>query len=385
MKIERVETFPLYLGPEESAAYVDARAESQRGYLVKPPWRSIYSSGTETLMVKITTDDGAVGWGEALAPVAPQVAARIVDSLLTPFLLGEDPLAGAVIQHRIGESMRERGHLVGHQADAAAAVDIALWDLRGRILGRSVASLLGGAFTTEVPAYVSGVNGDDDAEIGRKAAAFAAEGVRRFKLHLGRGVKADTATVDAVLDAAPSALVAVDAHWSYDLGSARLLGRELDARAAWFFEAPLAPEDVAGHADLGRDIATPIAVGEALRNRYEFDAWLSSRALHVAQPDVGRTGITEAMAIATVASAKHARVAPHHSAALGVAMAAGLHVSAAIPNLLSFEYQPALLGTASRILTEPLESRGDALRLPTGPGLGVTVDEDAVRFFAAPR
>jgi D-galactarolactone cycloisomerase len=383
MKIARVETFPLYLGPEESAAYIDADSELARGYRVKPPWRSIYSTGTETLLVKITTDEGVIGWGEALAPVAPQVAARIVESLLTPFLIGEDPLAGAVIQHRMSESMRERGHLTGHQADAAAAVDIALWDLRGRILGLPVAQLLGGPFVSEVPAYVSGVNGTDDAEIGSKAAALADAGARRFKLHLGRGVKADIATVDAVLDAVPGALVAVDAHWSYDLGAARLLGRELDDRGAWFFEAPLAPEDVAGHTDLAVAVATPIAVGEAMRNRFEFDAWLMARALQVAQPDVGRTGITEAIAISTVADARHARVAPHHSAALGVAMAAGLHVAAAIPNLLSFEHQPALLATANRILTEPIESLGGALRLPSLPGLGVRVDEDAVRSFVA--
>jgi galactonate dehydratase len=300
---------------------------------------------------------------------------------MTPFLIGEDPLAGALHQHRIAESMRERGHLTGHQADAAAAVDIALWDLRGRILGRSVQALVGGPFRAAVPAYVSGVNGADLGAIRERAAAFSDSGWRAFKLHLGRGVAPDAATVDAVLTAAPGAKVAVDAHWSYSLGDARRLGRALDDRGAWFLEAPIAPEDVAGHARLAADIATPIAAGEALRSRFEFEAWLTAGALDIAQPDVGRTGITDALAVSTLAAARHATVAPHHSAALGVALAAGIHVSAAIPNLLSFECQPALLGTANRILTEPLEASDGSLAVPTGPGLGVTVDEDAVRSF----
>jgi galactonate dehydratase len=384
VKIERVETFPLYLGAEHSPAYLEATpSEAHRGYRIKPPWRSIYSTGMETLLVKITTDEGVSGWGEALAPVAPQVAARIVETLLTPFLVGEDPLAGALIQHRIGESMRERGHLVGHQADAAAAVDIALWDLRGRILGQSVQTLLGGPFVSRVPSYVSGVTGDDLAAQAERAAGFAEAGFRTFKLHLGRSIRDDLAAVDAVLGAVPDARVAVDAHWSYGLGDARLLGRELDDRHAWFFEAPLAPEDVAGHTDLAAAIATPVGVGEALRSRYEFEAWLDARALQVAQPDVGRTGITEALAVATLAGARHATVAPHHSAALGVALAAGLHVSAAIPNLLSFEHQPALLDTANSILTEPLVTGDGGFVLPDGPGLGVTVDEEAVRALVA--
>ena len=103
-------------------------------------------------------------------------------------------------------------------------------------------------------------------------------------------------------------------------------------------------------------------MGEALRNRYEFREWLAARAVDLCQPDVGRTGITEAMAIAALAAAHHLPVAPHHSVGLGVAVAAGLHVSAAIENMPSFEYQPGTMTVANTILTRAAVRRPGGLR-----------------------
>jgi L-alanine-DL-glutamate epimerase-like enolase superfamily enzyme len=119
-----------------------------------------------------------------------------------------------------------------------------------------------------------------------------------------------------------------------------------------------------------------------MRSRFEFADWLARRAVSVTQPDIGRTGITEGLAIAALADAFHAQVAPHHSAAFGIAMAAGVHVAASSPSLLAFEYQPFTLPVANRILTSPLEVRPDGgFVVPTGPGLGITVDESIVREF----
>jgi galactonate dehydratase len=355
---------------------------AHRGYVIRPPWRSLYSPGYETLLVKIETDEGLVGWGEALAPVAPEVVAAVVDHLLAPLILGEDPRSVRTLWHRMTESMRERGHLTGHQADAMAAVDIALWDLWGHATGLSVSELAGGRFAEILPTYVSGIRGNDDAERVDKATAFVEAGVRRIKLHLGTDIRTDLATYDAIRAVHPDLDLALDAHWTYRLGEAKALGRELDDRRAWFFEAPLAPEDVEGHRDLAASLATPIAIGEAMRSRFEFSDWLARRAVGLTQPDIGRTGITEGLAIAAVADAFHAQVAPHHSAAFGIAMAAGVHVAASATSLLAFEYQPFTLPVANLILTTPLEVRPDGgFLVPTGPGLGVTVDETAVAQF----
>jgi len=383
VKITRVQTFPLFLSREDADdSYAGDSGVAHRGYVIRPPWRSLYSPGYETLLVKIETDEGLVGWGEALAPVAPEVVAAVVDHLLAPLILGEDPRSVRTLWHRMTESMRERGHLTGHQADAMAAVDIALWDLWGHATGLSVSELAGGRFAEILPTYVSGIRGNDDAERVDKATAFVEAGVRRIKLHLGTDIRTDLATYDAIRAVHPDLDLALDAHWTYRLGEAKALGRELDDRRAWFFEAPLAPEDVEGHRDLAASLATPIAIGEAMRSRFEFSDWLARRAVGLTQPDIGRTGITEGLAIAAVADAFHAQVAPHHSAAFGIAMAAGVHVAASATSLLAFEYQPFTLPVANLILTTPLEVRPDGgFLVPTGPGLGVTVDEAAVAQF----
>ncbi|MFD6697580.1 MULTISPECIES: mandelate racemase/muconate lactonizing enzyme family protein [unclassified Microbacterium] len=383
MKITRVQTFPLFLSREDADdSYAGDTGVAHRGYVIRPPWRSLYSPGYETLLVKIETDEGLVGWGEALAPVAPEVVAAVVDHLLAPLILGEDPRSVRTLWQRMTESMRERGHLTGHQADAMAAVDIALWDLWGHATGLSVSELAGGRFAEILPTYVSGIRGNDDAERVDKATAFVEAGVRRIKLHLGTDIGTDLATYDAIRAVHPELELALDAHWTYRLGEAKALGRELDDRRAWFFEAPLAPEDVEGHRDLAASLATPIAIGEAMRSRFEFTDWLARRAVGLTQPDIGRTGITEGLAIAAVADAFHAQVAPHHSAAFGIAMAAGVHVAASATSLLAFEYQPFTLPVANLILSTPLEVRPDGgFIVPTGPGLGVTVDEAAVAQF----
>jgi galactonate dehydratase len=378
MRISRVSTHPLRLAGREAYLGAPPPTAARAEYFVRPPWRSLYSAHFETLLVRIESDDGHVGWGEALAPVAPQVPAAIVDRLLTPVLLGADPRPVRPLFDTLRGLMRERGHLVGHQADALAAVDVALWDLRARALGVPVHELLGGAYREQVPTYVSGLARQTDPERAALAAEWKANGATGIKLALGHGVEADLATFDAIAAAAPGVRLAVDAHWAYALPDARRLAAELDARGAWFLEAPLAPEDVAGHRDLVASSALSIAVGEALRNRYEFGDWLSRRALTLAQPDVARTGLTEAMTIAALCSTAHVPIAPHHSVGLGVALAAGLHFATAVEDLLVFEHQPQTLPLANSILAAPLEGDAASFVIPNAPGLGVDVNLDAV-------
>ncbi|MBK1784297.1 mandelate racemase/muconate lactonizing enzyme family protein [Prauserella cavernicola] len=383
MRISAVETFVLKLPAEE--AYLGRLADGsapEAGYRVREPWRSLYSDRYETLLVRLTAEDGTTGWGEALAPVAPEVPAAVVDLLLAPVLIGSDARAPRPAWSRLRDLMRERGHLVGHQADALAAVDIALWDLAGRLAGRPVAELLGGAFRTRVPTYVSGLPRPDDAGRAELAREWADRGATAVKLHLGHGVEADLATIDAIRESAPELRVAVDAHWAYPIDQALRLADGLARRGGWFLEAPLAPEDVAAHAELVARATIPVAVGESLRNRFEFAQWAGARALRIAQPDVARTGITEAMAIAEVCAAQHVPVAPHHSVGLGVAVAAGLHVSAAVEDLPAFEYQPTSLRVGERILARQLAVEPSAMSLPAGPGLGVEVDAEAVAALA---
>lgn len=384
-RIHRIETFVLkldasetYLGPLTDGTVLSRES----GYRVRKPWRSLYSPLFETLLVKVTDEDGTSGWGEALTPVGPEVLASIVDKLIAPALVGTEFTGPRAMWSTARDLMRERGHLVGHQADALAAVDIAMWDLAGQVSGLPIHALLGGAFRTEIPVYVSGLPRSKDSERAELAIEWVAHGATAVKLHLGQGVDADIATVDAISAAAPDLRIAVDAHWAYDLFQATRLGTALQERGVLFLEAPLAPEDIEGHRDLAGRLGLPVAVGEALRNRYEFEAWISSRALGLAQPDVARTGITEAMSIVELAAARHLPVAAHHSVGLGVAMAAGIQVTAAIENTPFFEFQPTTFEVAQRILATPLKGGGAGFTLPTGPGLGIEVDEEFVAHAA---
>ncbi|WP_020420180.1 mandelate racemase/muconate lactonizing enzyme family protein [Amycolatopsis sp. ATCC 39116] len=385
MRIAEVTTYVLKLsGPQAYLGKLEDGSElsEDRGYVVREPWRSLYSGRFETMLVRVTAEDGTTGWGEALAPVAPEVPAAIVDRMLAGWLTGREITGVRPLWLGLRDLMRERGHLVGHQADALAAVDIALWDLYGKLTGLSVADLLGGAVRTHVPAYISGLARSTDAERAALAADWVTKGAGLVKLALGKGIEADLATFDAVAEAAPSMRIAVDAHWAYRIGEAVELGQELDRRKALFFEAPLVPEDVDGHAELAGRIRTPVAVGEAMRNRYEFADWLGRRALRLAQPDVARTGITEAMSIAELASAHHVPVACHHSVGLGIALAAGIHVSAAGADTPFFEYQPDTVPVAQSILRTPLTAGPTGFAVPTGPGLGIDVDADLITELA---
>ncbi|MET8361848.1 mandelate racemase/muconate lactonizing enzyme family protein [Micromonospora sp. NPDC005171] len=372
-KIIAVDVFPLVLPRPD---------DLPRTYATSPPWKSVYGNHRETLVVRLTADDGTTGWGEALAPVAPEVPGEIVRRLLAPVLLGADPRRVRPLRHQLGELMRERGHLGGHQADAIAAVDIALWDLAGKLADRPVVELLGGAFHDAVPTYVSGLPGRADADRVAQARDWAARGARQFKVGLGYGVDADLATVTALREVHPDLRIAVDVHGVYGLADAVRLGRGLVERDAWFLEMPLAFEDVAGHADLAARLDLPVALGESLRHRWEFQPFVAARAASLLQPDIGRTGITEGLAIAQYAETYHLGIAPHHSAGLGLALAAGLHVAAACANLVAFEFHPILFDRVNDILTVPIEPTATTIPLPAGPGLGVSVDVEAVARYS---
>lgn len=381
MTIVDVTTFPLRI--RHSDVYLGAMPDGSEfprsdRYTVREPWRSLYSPFFETLLIRISDSDGMVGWGEALTPVAPTVAARVVDTMLTPFLTGQDPTHVRPLMSRLRALMRERGHQGGHQADALAAVDIALWDLAGKKAGRPVYELLGGAYRAAIPTYVSGLPRADDAGRAELAAQWSDQGVRAFKLHVGFGVDKDLAAHDAVAAVHPDIRVAIDAHWAYRLSEATVLGRELDARRALFYEAPLVPEDLTGHAQLAEQLSTPVAIGETLRHRYDFASWIGTRALDVVQPDVGRTGITELMSIAEIAAAHHLPTAPHHSTCVGPALLAGLQVSTAVEDLLFFEYQPTTVELSAVALTEPQKHTHHGFAPPDGPGLGSDIDIDAL-------
>ena len=380
MTITGIEALPVRLRRDE--AYLGALPPHTEvgNYFLRPPYRCLYSATYETVFVRLRTSEGVTAWGEALAPVAPEVVCQIIEQLLTPALIGRELPGAGRLWHLMYDLMRDRGYYGGHMLDAISAVDIALQDAAGKLLDQPVRALLGGAFREDVPCYVSGLPRPTDDERVELALDWQAKGFRAFKLAAGYGVRADETTVRRLREALDEgATLLLDAHWNYTVEEALQLGRRLEDLEVGFFEAPINPEDIAGHARLRDGITIAVAIGETERTRYQFRPWLEQRAVSVLQPDIGRAGISESMVIAQMAEAFNARMAPHLSVGLGPCIAASIQLAAALPNLYLLEYQPPVVELAGSLLREPLEVSAGRFIIPEGPGLGVELDMAKLR------
>jgi L-alanine-DL-glutamate epimerase-like enolase superfamily enzyme len=350
-------------------------------YFIDYDWDQVYSLNLESLFVKVTTADGRYGWGEIQAPIVPEVAGALVENLVGPLVVGQDAYDLDRIRERLYRSMHVRGHYQGFMVDAVGGIDTALWDLVGKDQDVSAATMLGGRRRERLPAYVSmpGFTTDEHVSQARK---YVDEGFSGVKAFLGHGVREDADQVRAIREEiGPAPDVFVDLFWSYGPAEAERLVARLAESDVGFVEAPLKPEDVAGHGRLAGSTSVPIAVGEPIRTRQEFEQWLAADAIDVAQPDLVRTGLTEGKKIADLVQTRGRPVAPHFGSALGVGMAATWQYASAISDLRVQEHQPVCFEEANRLLSPELRTEDGELVVPSGPGLGVDVDEDALAEF----
>ncbi len=354
-------------------------------YRLAATYQTIYSTKIETALIKIETDAGIIGWGEAQAPVAPEIVGTIINTILAPLLIGENALAHERLWSRMYNAMRVRGHVGSFLLDAIAGIDTALWDIKGKAFNARVCDLLGGPFVNELPAYVSGLSGADDAARIAQAAEYQQRGFNAFKLFMEGEPSAVLQLHDGLRERlGDKAKIMLDVLWRMEQAEAVQFGRELDARKAMWFEAPLKPEDVNGHARLAAAIDTPVAIGECWRTRWEMKPFFDAGAVEVFQPDIGRTGITEGMKLCALAELHNVPVAFHLSIGLGVQIAAALHVAASIPNLMFVECNPQVWRVAEQLLKAslPFEPIGaGVVGIPDGAGLGIEIDEEKLKPF----
>lgn len=384
MKISAVEAIPIRIPRDRDQAQRTAGSPTPLGnqegsYRWSTVFPALYSIDFETALVRVTLDDGTVGWGEAQAPLAPEVACTIIDRLLAAVVRGCE-FDGSIecieaLWDQMYSTMRVRGQTGGFMLDAISGVDLALWDLAGKIRRQPVCSLiLGSRRRTEVTAYVSGVPGTTIAARIENARARYEEGFRIFKLFYDCGRQEFLDVFSALRGSLPGdTRIAVDALWRLSPGDAGEFGRALDEGNALWLEAPLAPEDASAHAELARRIRTPLAIGESYRTRYEVAPFLRDGAIGYLQPDLGRCGLTEGLRIARMARDRGIPVVPHLSIAMGPQIAAAIHFAAALPNCELLEFNPNVLDMANRFVAEPLECRNGLYRVPTLPGLGADV------------
>lgn len=394
MKITSVEAFAVRAKPIDEKGYWGARAWGQAAqtqhisaeYPPKQRRTFIYSDRIETVIVRISTDDGVVGWGEAKAPVAATATKQIIDTLLAPVLIGSDPRDTTLLWERMYSGMRVRGHQAGFFLEAISGVDIALWDIAGKAAGQPIYQLLGGAFRNPVRVYASGIpalaGGASDeayADTVEQALALKADGHSAIKLAFGRDIVGDIKTARLLREALGDGFdLFADAAGSYDVGQALRIGRALEELDFGFFEMPIPPEDKEGYARIAAHLSIPIAL-DSLMTRFETLDFLRRDGLQLVQPDVCRAGgITECRRIAELADSFGVAFAPHVSIGSMISFAASAHLGAAMPNTMTCEYWIGKNPLGNRVLATPLELKNGTLRAPDGPGLGIEVIADAI-------
>jgi D-galactarolactone cycloisomerase len=374
MKIRDVKTYVLETALTEPFAYSQAWYE-RRG----------------ACLVEIVGEDGTSGWGEAFGPA--RLTAPIIE-YYKPLLVGADALATEAIWENLYNRLRDHGQK-GLAIEALSAVDIALWDLKGRRLGLPVHRLLGGPLRTRVEAYATGFYrkhaGDPFSYLVEEAHQRVAEGFSAIKLKLGFGLDEDGRLCEAVRRAIGDRVrIMVDANHAYDATAAIRLGRRIEGLDIAWFEEPVPPEDHAGYRAVKAALQIPIAGGEAEFTRWGFRPLVSERLVDILQPDVcAAGGISECKKIADMASAFGVRVNPHVWGT-GVALAASLQLIAALPHnppglhalepLLEFDRSEHPIRMA--VLQQPIEQHGGWVEIPRGPGLGIEVDRAALARFA---
>jgi galactonate dehydratase len=380
-KVARIEPFVLTI-PRETpylGALRPGEEANAQGYFVRRGNRTVYPAFDRNVLVRITTRDGVIGWGETYGIVAPRATVAIIADLLAGFVIGRDPLDVAAIHDDLYDLMRVRGYTGGYYLDALAAIDIALWDIAAQSVDLPLCKLLGGQRRETIPAYLSGLPRPTRSARADMAAEWQAKGFNRFKFAspvADDGVVAELSALRERLG--PAAKIACDMHWAQTASEAKAMIRAMEPHGLWFAEAPVAPEDIEGLADVAAGVSTPVAAGEEWRTAYDAEARLSRRAAAILQPEMGHKGVTEFMRIATLAQVYHVEVIPHATIGIGIFLAASLHASAAAARVTCHEFQHSIVEPNRRFLDGEIRCETGAYTLPTGSGLGVRPSAEAL-------
>ena len=380
---------------------VDVRAHVLRSPLVQPfAFSQGWVGSRGATIVEVTTDAGITGWGEALCQglQPPEIAAAAVLAALKPLAIGADPLQPEVLWHRMYHQTRDYG-MKGAVIGAISGVDIALWDIVGKVRGEPVAKLLGGMFRDKVQAYATGmyrIGGQGEAErLAQEAVRHCEAGFRALKVKLGFGIEDDLAVMRAVKEATAGRTceVMIDTNHAYGVAEAIRLGRGLEDmgwRLRWY-EEPVTQEDLDGYGEVRRALVTPIAGGENEYTLFGFRELFARRAVDIAQPDLcAAGGFTGCRHIVALAHAHGVQVNPHVWAS-AVGQAASLQFIAAIPvaNHSLFAAEPVLeFDTSSHPFREsltdaPLRHREGWVAIPTRPGLGIEVNREVLQRYGS--
>ena len=342
-------------------------------------------TGRLTSLVKVYTDDGIVGLGSVYSH--PDLARGVIEGHLRSLLIGEDPLQAERLWDRCYALTRWYGRK-GVALSAIGGVDIALWDIRGKVENKRVCDLLGPSARDRVQAYASGLLWKPDAaEVKEEAERHLEAGFRGMKMRLGRNREYDRSALQAVREAAGSdVLVMVDGNARYSLSAARSMAPLFREARVFWLEEPFPPEDPESFRALAPALkGISLAAGENEFGLQGFRELIDHGVVQIAQPDCCRCGgLTEARRIVRHAQGRGVSVAPH-TWSDAVALTANMHLVAASPLGLTVEVDRTGNPFIDDLLVAGPSIRNGRAEIPKGPGLGIELNEDAVARYEIPR
>ena len=343
------------------------------------------------LFLKVSADDGCVGWGEPIVEGQAGTVRGAVEDM-ADYLIGRDPRQIEDIWQTLFRARFYRGGPV--MMSAIAGVNQALWDIKGKYHGVPVYDLLGGKVRDRIQIY-AGISGDSPAEVAAQAQQRKDEGLRAVKMgavntvhymdsfqHIDEAAERVAAVRQQVGN---EFSIAVDFHGKVHKPMVKMLIRELEPYHLMFVEEPILPMHNESLRDIKRSTSIPIATGERMYSRWDFKTILAEGSVDIIQPDVSHAGgISEVIRIAAMAEAYDVALAPH--CPLGpIALAACIQVDAVAYNALIQEQSLGLHYNRTADLLDYLadpalfEYRDGFVNVPTGPGLGIELDEDKIR------
>jgi D-galactarolactone cycloisomerase len=353
-------------------------------------------------LIEVETDEGVTGWGECFGPGNVAIANKgIVEQVIQPMIVGQDPLDRDVIWHKVYNLLRDHGQK-GMPLQSLSGVDIALWDIAGKIAGLPIHKLIGGAHRSDVAVYGYGMmlRPEPTTELAARfedeASSIRDMGFAATKMKVGFGPKDDVVLAQAVRKGVGDDYrFMVDANHCFTTSDAFYVGRALEELDAYWFEEPVAPEDLDGYRELRSGLKVNISGGEAEFNRWGWRSLLESRGLDIAQPEVcALGGISEYLRVLALC---HAHFTPvvNHVWGSAIAIVTNLHLLAAMPPLpgglhpwepmLEFDttdnkFRDELL-TDLPSIQDQVKRNGGRVSVPTRPGLGVEPDRDFIRHY----
>ncbi len=359
-------------------------------------WSLWVTDRRQAALCVISTDEDIQGVGEALYYGGPAtIVASLISDACAPLIIGRDPFDHAVIWDLLYNRTRDQG-MKGLPICALSAIDIALWDIKGKALGLPVHKLLGGAYRDKARVYATGLYQPQNVPsitdaLTEEALGYKQDGFSAMKLKVGYGIEEDIRLVRAVREAiGDDIFLMVDANHAYNASEAIRLARAMKKYNIYWFEEPVPPEDIDGYIEVKQKTEILITGGECEYTRYGFRELITRRAVDILQPDLcAAGGFTELARIVTLASTWNVPVMPHVWGT-NVGLAASLQFFATLPHFPErrypaepfFEYDRSPHPLRDGVTREKFVMKNGYLDIPQRPGLGITLDMSFVKKHA---